>query len=215
MLHQLLGTSVAVMLAALLAACGSSTSDKTTASSPTAGSTATGASAAPGATTPISSAPNSTASGAVGTTPVKSASPVSTCDLVTQAEAAAALGFPVNPGKPSEDGSSCTYNPVDTNSAGDFTFVTIQTEEAADFTNAKGSGPVLKSVITPVAGIGKDAFFMTIPNADGSPSILGTHLHLLKGSNAVDLTIFKKGASEGDIATLEKSMAALIVGRLP
>lgn len=213
MLTRALGVSLSLAAMVALGACSSSsTSVKDVTTNPTGASTA-GSTSGTSAVVPSGGTP--TSSGATPTTKPKSAGPIVACNLVTKAEAEAALGVAVDPGVLSEDSSSCEYFPVDPLSAGSITGVVIQIEDVEGFNQAKGSGPVLHAVITPVIGLGDDAFLLAIPNADGSTSILGTQLHVLKGSTGVVVSVRKKGSTDADMAALEKSLAAVILPRLP
>jgi hypothetical protein len=204
---RVLSATVALTASLALAACGSST--PTTAATTTVASlTSTSASAAAGATTTAAASATTTKA----TSPTSGKVPAA-CDLVTKAEAEAVLGVAVDPGTKSEDGSSCEYFPVDPFSAGATTGVTVQTDDAAAFNHAKGSGPALQATVTPVSGLGNDAFLFLIKTASGTT--FSQQLQVLKGSNSIVVTVRKKGASDDDVATLEKSVAAKVLPRLP
>jgi hypothetical protein len=197
-----LRATIALTASLMLAACGSSATT-TTATTTKVSPTTLNASGANGATTSAASSPATT------NAPGKLAA----CDLVTKAEAEAVVGVPVDPGVQSTNASSCEYFPVDPVSAGATTGVTIQIADAAAFAKAKGSGPVLKAKVTPIAGLGDDAFSIVIPTASGTT--FSQQLEVLKGARSVVITVGKKGASDDDIASLEKSLATKIVPRLP
>lgn len=175
---------VLASMAVLVAACGGSAA---TGATPTGGSQASVGPTVAGAT----KAPN-------GGNPAV----LDTCKLLTDAEAAAALGEPVDPGAPPEAGSSsCLWSTTRLSTNG----VELTDTGVADFNPDKKSIPGL--TITKVTGIGDGAYFISI----GAGHQV---LDFRKGQNGLSVSVLLSGASDSSLQASEKSLALLVLGRI-
>ena len=174
------------------------------------GSAATGAPKASGAhasgtqVTATQKATGATATTTAGPTATSAGAPkaLDPCSLLTNAEAAAMLGRPVDPGTVPEPGSSsCLWvvTAISTDS------VEISITSVADF------NPTQKSIngltITRVSGIGDDAYYLS----------LGAGYEVLdvrKGQTTFTTSVLLHGASNSQLMADEKSLATLILGRI-
>ena len=196
-----LQAALAIVAVGALAACASSTASTAT----TAASNTTSGAGAP-----------STAAGAATTvapTQAPSSGPLKACDLLTLEEAAAALGVPLTAGEAGPDGSSCQFTPADL-SAGALTGVSFSLDDKAAFDTAKGSGAALQAKITPVSGLGDDAFTFAFLAAGGGTAITGTQLWVLKGATSILLSVNKKATDDSGIVAIETALATTILSRL-
>ena len=124
------------------------------------------------------------------------------CSLVTNAEAAAILGKPVDPGAPPEPGaSSCLF----TTSGLSLDSIEISITTGSSFDPNKKSIPGL--TITPVSGIGDAAYFVSM----GAGHVV---LNFKKGSNTFTSSVLLKGASDAKLMDGEKSLAMTMLGRV-
>jgi hypothetical protein len=184
---------MAVMIGALLlvGACGSSSSGGSIASS------AAGGSSGLPATASASNAPGAPSAGAPGTAPTDA------CLLLTQAEASTALGISVLPGKPqSTIFQLCLWGPAGANLLeGQRVLVRIVMPQAFRL----GKLPVTGVVVTPVSGLGDDAYSVTDP-------ALGTTLYVQKGSATFDVEV--GGFSDAQTKTIEMTVAQDVLSKL-
>jgi hypothetical protein len=184
---------MAVMIGALLlvGACSSSSSGGSIASS------AAGGSSGLPATASASSAPGAPSGGGSGMAPTDA------CLLLTQAEASTALGISVLPGKPqSTIFQLCLWGPAGANLLeGQRVLVRIVMPQA--FRLAKL--PVTGVVVTPVSGLGDDAYSVTDP-------ALGTTLYVQKGSATFDVEV--GGFSDAQTKTIEMTVAQDVLSKL-
>jgi hypothetical protein len=182
------------IVAGLVAACGGATA---TGALPAAGTPA-GATQA-GATQ--AGAPQAT----LGVTAVPTngvAKTLDACTLITTAEAAAAVGEPVDPGAPPEPGSSsCLF----TAQAISINSVEITITSVADFNPDKPS--ITGLTITKVSGVGDAAYTLSI----GPGYIV---LNVRKGQATFSVSVLITGASNDQLLDKEKTLAGLILGRI-
>jgi hypothetical protein len=120
------------------------------------------------------------------------------CDLLTRAQVAAAMGTPVQEGKPGQ--KACIWQAVKDNSS---TYLSLH-DDVPTYerfkTNAQKTGHYV-----PVSGLGDDAFFLI-----GFKS----SLYVKKGSMVFLLTVrFDDGHLPKQPPTVEKSLAAQIVAK--
>jgi hypothetical protein len=185
---------MAVMIGALLlvGACGSSSSGGSIASS------AAGGSSGLPATASASNAPGAPSAGAPGTAPTDA------CLLLTQAEASTALGISVLPGQPviGIGQSVCLWGPAGASLLeGQRVLVRIVMPQYFRL----GKLPVTGVVVTPVSGLGDDAYYVTDP-------ALGTTLYVQKGSATFDVEV--GGFSDAQTKTIEMTVAQDILSKL-
>jgi hypothetical protein len=125
------------------------------------------------------------------------------CSLITQAEAASALGEPVDAGTVPEPGAhSCLFSAS--------TGITINSVEisittGSGFDSSKKSIPGL--TITKVSGIGDDAYTVSI----GAGFLV---LNVKKGQITFSVSVLRKSASNDDLLAAEKTLAMAILGRI-
>jgi hypothetical protein len=177
----------------LVAACGGTTATGTLQANGTpAGGTQSG-----------TTQPSTGATGATGTPTTGAPKTLDACTLITSAEAAAALGKPVDAGTPPEPGAnSCLFmasGAVTTDS------VEISITTGSDFNPNKKSIPGL--TITPVSGVGDAAYTVSI----GAGLVV---LNVQKGQTTFSTSVLLHGASDGDLLAGEKTLAQLILGRI-
>jgi hypothetical protein len=143
-----------------------------------------------------------------GTQPATAATPagapkeLDACKLITNDEAAAALGEPVDPGAPPEAGaSSCLYTATELS----LNSVEISVINVADFNPDKPS--ITGLTITKVSGVGDAAYTVSI----GPGYIV---LNVRKGQTAFSVSVLLKDASNDQLLQKEKTLAGLILGRI-
>lgn len=181
------------LVTGLVAACGGTTATGTLQANGTpAGGTQSG-----------TTQPSTGATGATGTPTTGAPKTLDACTLITSAEAAAALGKPVDAGTPPEPGAnSCLFmasGAVTTDS------VEISITTGSDFNPNKKSIPGL--TITPVSGVGDAAYTVSI----GAGLVV---LNVQKGQTTFSTSVLLHGASDGDLLAGEKTLAQLILGRI-
>ncbi|HEX7590692.1 MAG TPA: DUF3558 family protein [Candidatus Limnocylindrales bacterium] len=177
-------------MAILVAACGSSAA---TGGAPGSGPAATGA--APASGVPASAGVTKVPAGG---NPVA----LDTCKLLTDAEAATALGEPVDPGAPPTEGSSsCLWSTTRLSTSG----VELSDIGVGDFNPDKKSIPGL--TITKVSGIGDGAYFISI----GAGHQV---LDFRKGQNGMSVSVLMNGLSDDQLMAAEKALALLVLGRI-
>jgi hypothetical protein len=171
------------------------------------GSSATGslpAGGTPGATQAgaTSTGAGATGAGATGSPTTGAPKTLDACSLITAAEAAAALGKPVDPGAVPEPGAhSCIFPDaaVSTDS------VEISLTSVADFKPTQKSIPGL--TITQVSGIGDDAYYVS----GGTGLIV---LNVRKGQTTFTTSVLLKSASDSALMAGEKTLAMAVLGRI-
>jgi hypothetical protein len=124
------------------------------------------------------------------------------CSLITDAEAAAAVGQPVDAGTVPDAGASSCMWPTTALGKGS---VEISITTGSDFNPDKKSIPGL--TITKVSGVGDAAYFV-----DAGPGY--EVLNFKKGQNTFTTSIISKAFSQSQIEAGEKALALLIVGRV-
>lgn len=167
---------------------------------------------APAVASPTSGAggPSSTGQGAAASTGGAGGTPAAAaptaCTLLTAADAQTALGSPVgSPTANQGSGSSnnCTYAPEAP--AGLMT-IELAVLNQSTFDQAKGMA-VSGVTITPVSGLGDDAFFFDAGNA-------GTQLYVLKGGIAFYVALFNGNDTADQLRAAEKVAAQAVLGRI-
>jgi hypothetical protein len=154
-------------------------------------------------TSGVPNAPTQGAQGATGNPGGGAPNEPDACSLITQAEAASALGEPVDPGAVPEQGaSSCLFSA----SAGiTINSVEISITTGSDFDSSKPSIPGL--TITKISGIGDDAYSVSM----GAGYIV---LNVKKGQITFSASVLRTGASNDDLLAAEKTLATAILGRI-
>jgi hypothetical protein len=182
------------LVAGLVAACGGSTTTGSLQASGTpAGGTQTGASQAPA---------SQTAAGASATPTGGAPKTLDACSLITTAEAAAALGKPVDPGVVPEPGAhSCLFSDAAVSTDG----VEISINNVADFNPTQKSIPGI--TITQVSGVGDAAYTTNV----GAGMVV---LKVRKGQTAFTTSVLLKGASDSELLAAEKTLALAVLGRI-
>lgn len=128
------------------------------------------------------------------------------CKLITQAEAAAALGEPVDPGKQAAAGaSSCLWSGNDPSKIVSTDAVDVSVVDLSTFNESHKAGSGI--TVTPVPGLGDEAYFV-----DLGPGFV--NLQVRKGSTAFTVDVMISGASNDKVEAADKSLAQLIVGRI-
>ena len=134
------------------------------------------------------------------------APPDDACSLLTQAQVSAALGVSVGAGShmPPKYLRMCTWTQPNGPTGGKNVVLMLKT--ADDFNNAKTlmNGP--GTTVTPVSGIGDDAYYTTI----------GVHTSILyakKGNVAFNLTV-GRGFPPDQQKAMEKTLALQILSKL-
>jgi hypothetical protein len=132
------------------------------------------------------------------------APPTEACSLLTQAQVSNALGVPVDPGKAPVP-KSCHWDQPGKAGAGLLKLdVTITDQKAFD--NRKGMrGP---STVTPVNGLGDDAFYYELASAR-----LAT-LNVRKGTVVVVIRVWGGSTPVDEYKTKEKAVAGAILAKL-
>lgn len=178
-------------VAGLVAACSSSAA---TGGLPAAGTQAAGTQAASG--NPAGGAPM---------TPVA-------CSLTTAAEAAAALGVPVNPAVGSVDPkeNACIFTGTALTDMAKF--VEIAVIDPVEFTPTRQSVPSSFDMI-PTSGIGDAAYYQKgyLPNTGGWVII---DLNVRKGQTTFRVSVVDHTASDSPIMAGEKTLALAALGRI-
>lgn len=185
------------LVAGLVAACSGSAA---TGAVPPVGPTTAGTQAAA-----TQAAPAATVQGAAGNPTGGAPATLDACTLLTSAEATAALGEPVDPGVPPEAGArSCIFAGHPAQGV-DFNAVEISLTGTGTFDPNKKS--IAGLTITPVSGVGDAAYFVSI----------GAGFEVLsvkKGQTTFTVSVLLKGASDTQLQDAEKTLAALVVGRI-
>lgn len=132
------------------------------------------------------------------------------CLLVTQAQLSAALGVSMAAGTHTTPTyvKTCTWSPSG-GATKSLKFVTLNLEAGDGYERAKNTMVQLKpknTVITPVSGIGDDAYYIFF----GSTI---TNLMVKKGNVSFKLALYGETAPEKAMA-MEKTLALEIVGKL-
>jgi hypothetical protein len=197
------------VVAGLVAACsgsgatGSLQPGGTPAGAPQAAGTPAGATPA-GATQAATGATGATGS-PVGGAP---SSPTA-CSLITQAEAAAALGYPVAAGTAPVPGeNTCDFSgPIDK-----LNFVEVGVVDPAEFLPTRASVPG-SFTVTPASGIGDEAYYQKdfLPNTGGETSI---ELSVRKGQIVFVINVLDHAQTDGPLMAAEKTLALAAVGRI-
>ena len=173
----------------VVAACGGSAATgagPTTGSQTSSGPTAAGATGAPTAGAPTSGAPKE----------------LDACKLLTAAEAATALGEPVDPGTvPTPGARSCL-----------FTTTKLSTNAVEiSITGINSFNPDQKSIpgltITKVSGIGDAAYFVSIGAGYQT-------LNFRKGQTALAVSVILKNAPDSQLLASEKTLALAALKRI-
>jgi hypothetical protein len=151
----------------------------------------------------VPNAPTQGAQGATSNPGGGAPKELNACTLITQAEAASALGEAVDPGTVPEPGAqSCLFSA----SAGiTINSVEISITSGGGFDSSKPSIPGL--TITKVSGIGDDAYSVSI----GDGYIV---LNVKKGQTTFTVSVLHKGTSNDDLLAAEKTLATAILGRI-
>ena len=144
--------------------------------------------------------------GAARPPPASAAAADDACALLTQAQLGAALNVAVGAGSyqiPTHK-QTCTWNATGTVAKG-AKYVTLMLEGADAYAAGKRTGPMKTISITPVSGIGNDAFYLT---ANGNVG-----LNVRKGKVAFKIAVY------GDLPldkkqAMEKSLAQQVVSKL-
>ena len=167
------------------------------------GSTATGAPPANG-TPPAATQAGATQAAPVATDTTAAGAPkeLDPCKLITDAEAAAVLGKPVDPGQPPEPGAStCLF----TTTGLSLDSIEITVLDLAEFKPTQKS--ITGLTITQVSGIGDDAYYISI----GGGHVV---LNVRKGQSVFSASVLLKGASDSQLMASEKGLAMLVLGRI-
>jgi hypothetical protein len=167
------------------------------------GSTATGAPPANG-TPPAATQAGATQAAPVATDTTAAGAPkeLDPCKLITDAEAAAVLGKPVDPGQPPEPGAStCLF----TTTGLSLDSIEITVLDLAEFKPTQKS--ITGLTITRVSGIGDDAYYISI----GAGHVV---LNVRKGQSVFSASVLLKGASDSQLMASEKGLAMLVLGRI-
>jgi hypothetical protein len=131
---------------------------------------------------------------------------VDPCTLITQAEAAAALGEPVDPGKQAAAGaSSCLWSGNDPSKIVSTDAVDVAVIDVSTFNQSHKAGAGI--TVTPVPGLGDEAYFVDL-------GMGFVNLHVRKGSTTFTVDVMLSGASNDKVMAADKSLAQLIVGRI-
>ncbi len=132
------------------------------------------------------------------------------CDLLTPADVQLAFGSPAGSPTVNQGGgksNNCTYGLADPNR-----YDTIELQvltEQSDYDRAKAT-TTSGITVTPVSGVGDDAFFF---DAGGA----GTSLYAKKGGTLFEITILPIGDSTmvaSQITTAEEAVAKAVAGRV-
>lgn len=128
----------------------------------------------------------------------------SACDLLTSADAAAALGQAVDqPTANQGGGNNCTYAPTVITGLTSIELNVLTSSTFAQVKGHVGQGMTL----TPVSGLGDDAFYL-------DAGLAGTTLYALKGATAIAVSIFDGNASATQIQAAEKVAVQTALSRL-
>jgi hypothetical protein len=196
MRRALFGACISILI---VAGCGTSAATSNPVSQGTPAAPATPAAVATPAASDQPAGPSVAAQ--QSTSPAGAA--VDPCTLITQAEAAAAFGGPVDPGKQAAAGaSSCLWSASKPVSADG---VDIAVIGVSTFDKSHKSGPGI--TVTPVPGLGDEAYFV-----DLGPGFV--NLQVRKGSTTFTVDVMIHGASNANVMAADKSLAQLIVGRI-
>ncbi len=125
------------------------------------------------------------------------------CMLLTPAEVGAALGTATGAGEPitPTDHKVCTWKATDGHS-----WVTLMLQTPGAFDSGKGLANVsTKVVLTPVGGLGDDAYYLAMSDQVG--------LVVKKGGVAFKVAVYQHGPL-GPKQTAERTLAGKIVPRL-
>jgi uncharacterized protein YidB (DUF937 family) len=199
MRRALFGACISVLI---VAGCGTSAATSNPVSQGTPAAVATPAAPA----TPAASDQAAGPSVAAQQSTSQAGAAVDPCTLITQAEAAAALGGPVDPGKQAAAGaSSCLWSGNDPSKpiSADGVDVSVTSVSTFDKSHKAGAG----ITVTPVPGLGDEAYFVDL-------GIGYMNLRVKKGSTAFTVTVMLSGASNDKLQAADKSLAQLIVGRI-
>ena len=199
MRRALFGACISILI---VAGCGSSAATSNPVSQGTPAAVTTPAPVATPAATDQAAVPSVAAQ--QSTRPAGAA--VDPCTLITQAEAAAALGGPVDPGKQAAAGaSSCLWSANDPSKPISADGVDVSVVTVSTFDKSHKAGPGI--TVTPVPGLGDEAYFVDL-------GIGYMNLQVKKGSTAFTVTVMIHGASATSLMAADKSLAQLIVVRI-
>jgi hypothetical protein len=131
------------------------------------------------------------------------------CSLITQAEAAAALGYPVAAGTAPVPGeNTCVFSgPIDK-----LNFVEVGVVDPVEFLPTRASVPG-SFTVTPASGIGDAAYYQKdfLPNTGGEVSI---ELSVRKGQIVFVINVLDHAQADGPLMAAEKTLALAAVGRI-
>ena len=199
MRRALFGACISILI---VAGCGTSAATSNPVSQGTPAAPATPA----GPTTPAASDQPAGPSVAPQQSTSQAGAAVDPCTLITQAEAAAALGGSVDAGQQAAAGaSSCLWSGNDPSkiASTDGVEVSVITVSTFDKSHKAGSG----ITVTPVPGLGDEAYFVDL-------GIGYMNLHVKKGSAAFTVTVMISHGATDKLEAADKSLAQLIVGRI-
>jgi hypothetical protein len=141
---------------------------------------------------------------ALSVAPTAHAAPADACALLTPAQVGAALGAPVEAGKPitPTDHNVCSW------AGGKVGYVTLMLQSAEKFDRARQQAPAMAGAIgvTPVAGLGDGAMYIG----------LGDNVGLLvkKGAVSFKVAVYKHDAPLDAKRAAEKTLAANALAHL-
>jgi len=136
--------------------------------------------------------------------PTAHAAPADACALLTPAQVGAALGAPVEPGKPitPTDHNVCSW------AGGKVGYVTLMLQSAEKFDRARQQAPALAGAVavTPVAGLGDGAMYVGMGDNVG--------LVVKKGGVSFKVAVYKHDAPLDAKRAAEKTLAAAALAHL-
>ena len=193
-MHRTLIAALTLAAAAALAACSS-------AGSPTATAAGAGSGAGGGGGTATQAAGGGSGGGGATTS--------DPCSLLTQQEAAAAVGSAVGPGTNAPDSHECEWNFPNNDSPTASGAITIQDGDLASFCG-KPSDPALGLNIEPVSGIGDGACFTYVTG-----TTVGSSLTFAKNGHVYSTAAYFGGGTPIDkVETAAKALALAALNHL-
>jgi len=166
-------------------------------------------------------APTSTAGGAGGAGTATQAanggggggggggSPSAPCSLITQQEAAAAIGFAVGPGTNTQDSHECEFDFPNNDSPTSSGTITIQDGDLASYCG-KPSNPALGLVIEQVSGVGDGACFSYV-----TTTTVGSNLTFSKNGHVFTTASYFGGGTPIDkVRAADKALALAALGHM-
>jgi hypothetical protein len=140
---------------------------------------------------------------AIASPSASAAFPDDPCALLTPAQVSAAVGVQVSAGVPTSNKHTCTWTAT-THAPNSAKFVTLFFQPADTFESSKGKamGGV---VVTPVSGLGEDAFYMGVAT--------NVFLFVKKGSVSFKVSVYADIPVDNK-QSMEKTLAQQVVSQL-